>query len=71
MIIYANGKVLATDTKGNVQSVGVVGAEQDEIKVNDHEQSNLLSKILKELKINNLYMSLLSDENIKSSDVEA
>jgi hypothetical protein len=70
MIIYANGKVLATDTEGNTQPVGVVGAEQDEVKVSDHEQENLLSKILIELKKNNFYMSLLTDVNIKNSDVE-
>ena len=70
MIVYANGKVLATDTDGNTQSIGVVGAEQDELKISDHEQENLLSKILKELKKNNLYMSLLTDTNIKNSDVE-
>ena len=70
MIVYANGKVLATDTDGNTQSIGVVGTGQDELKISDHEQENLLSKILKELKKNNLYMSLLTDTNIRNSDVE-
>jgi len=70
MIIYANGKVTATDTEGSTQSVGVVGVEQDEIKVSDHEQENLLLKILKELQKNNFYMSLLTDINIENSDME-
>jgi hypothetical protein len=70
MIIYANGKVIATDIEGNTQSIGVVGVEIDELKVSDHEQENLLSKILKELKKINLHMSLLSDEDIKNYDVE-
>ena len=70
MIVYANGKMLATDINGNVQSIGVVGVEQNEIKVSDHEQENLLSKILKELKKNNLYMALLTDSHIENSDME-
>ena len=69
MIIYANGKVLATDVKGDTQSIGVIGVEQDELKVSDHEQENLLSKILKELKKNNFYMSILTDTNIRNSDM--
>jgi hypothetical protein len=69
MIVYANGKVLATDTEGDTQSIGVVGVYQDELKTSDHEQENILLKILKELKKNNLHMSLLTDTNIKNSDV--
>jgi hypothetical protein len=70
MIVYANGKVIATDTEGNTQPIGVVGAEQDEIKVSDHEQENLLTKMLKELKKMNLHLTILSDENIRNNDVE-
>ena len=69
MIIYANGKVTATDTEGNTQPIGVVGVEQDEIKVSDHEQENLLSKILKQLKINNFHLSILTDTFIRNSDI--
>ena len=70
MIVYANGKVLATDTDGDTQSIGVVGAVQDELKTSDHEQENILSKILKELKKNNLHMSILTDTYIRDSDME-
>lgn len=70
MIIHAGGKTIATDIKGNTQAVGVTGTEQDEIKVNDHEQENLLIKILKELKKLNLHMMTLTDENISNNDVE-
>lgn len=70
MIVYANGKVLATDTEGDIQSIGVVGADQDELKTSDHEQENILSKILKELKKNNLHMSILTDTYIRDSDME-
>ena len=55
MIIYSNGKVIATDPEGNTQDIGVVGAEQDELKVSDHNQSNILNKILKQIKITNLH----------------
>jgi len=37
MIIYANGKVKATDVDGSTQDIGAVGAEQE----------NLLTKILR------------------------
>ena len=70
MIVYANGKVLATDTEGDTQSIGVVGADQDELKTSDHEQENILLKILKELKKNNLHMSILTDTYIRDSDME-
>jgi len=70
MIVYANGKVIATDTEGNTQPIGVVGVEQNEIKVSDHEQENYLSKILKQLKINNFHMAILTDTFIKNSDME-
>lgn len=70
MIVYANGKVIATDTEGNTQDIGITGTEQDELKVADHDQENLLSKILRELKINNFHMSLLTDNYVKNSDME-
>jgi len=70
MIVYANGRVIGTDIDGNTQDISVVGVEQDELKVSDHEQENLLSKILKQLKINNFHMSLLTDTYIENSDVE-
>jgi len=70
MIVYANGRVIGTDIDGNAQDISVVGVEQDELKVSDHEQENLLSKILKQLKINNFHMSLLTDTYIENSDVE-
>ena len=70
MIVYANGKVKGTDIDGDTQDVGVIGTEQNELKIADHEQENLLSKILKELKINNFHMSILTDTFIKNSDME-
>lgn len=70
MIIYANGKLKATDTDGNTQDIGVVGVEQDEIKVSDHEQENLLGSILKELKKMTIHFSILNDISLENKDVE-
>ena len=72
MIVHAKGKVIATDTEGNTQPIGVTGVAfiQDELKVSGQEEESLLLKILKELKINNIHMSLLTDVNIRNNDVE-
>jgi len=70
MIVYANGRVTGTDGDGDAQDISVTGVEQDELKVADHEQENLLSKILKELKINNFHMAILTDTYIRNSDME-
>lgn len=70
MIVYTNGKVIATDSDGDTQDMGVSGAEQDELKVFDHENENLLLKILKEMKIHTVHLSILTDTYIKNSDME-
>lgn len=70
MIIYANGSLKATDIDGNTQNIGVVGADQDEIKVSDHEQENLLRNILKEMKKMTLHLSIINDMDIQNKDVE-
>ena len=70
MIIYANGKLKATDRDGNTQDIGVVGVEQDEIKVSDHEQENLLRSILKELKKMTMHFNIINDMIIENSDLE-
>ncbi len=70
MIIYANGSLKATDINGNTQNIGVVGAEQDEIKVSDHEQENLLRSILKEMKKMTFHLSIINDMYIENKDVE-
>lgn len=41
-----------------------------ETQVSDDNVQNLLNAILKELKILNLHMSLITDEDIKKEDVE-
>ena len=70
MIIYANGVVRATDVDGNTQSIGVVGAQQDELKMSDLNQQDMLTNIIKELKIMNTHLSLMTDVSIGREDVE-
>jgi hypothetical protein len=70
MIVYANGRVIGTDIDGNAQFVSIIGVEQDTLKAADDESRTLLSAIIKELKITNLHLSLITDNVIKREDVE-
>lgn len=70
MIVYSGSRLKATDTNGNTQAVGVIGAEQDTLKVGDQETSFLLYKIWKELKIMNLHLSNMTDVDIETADIE-
>jgi hypothetical protein len=70
MIVYANGKVKGTDIDGNTADITAQGPENDELKVSDNESRDYLQRIIKELKILNLHMSLMTDENIRVHDVE-
>ncbi|MBY9000890.1 MAG: hypothetical protein KGD64_08260 [Candidatus Heimdallarchaeota archaeon] len=70
MIIYANGRLKATDVLGNTRDIGVVGTEQDEVKVSDHEQENILRGILKELKKMTFHFSIINDMSIENKDLE-
>jgi hypothetical protein len=70
MIVYANGKMIATDTEDNAHKVGIAGPEQDELKVTSFEQENLLTSILKELKKINLHFNMINNTFIENEDVE-
>jgi len=70
MIVYANGKVLGTDSNGNTQEISVQGPKLDELKVSDNESRDSLNNIIKELKILNIHLSILTDMNITRQDVE-
>jgi hypothetical protein len=70
MIVYASPKALGTDTEGDTQPISVMGPQQDSLKIEDQEQYGLLNNILKELKIMNLHMTLITDNHIQSQDVE-
>ena len=70
MIVYANGRVIATDIDGNTQPVGVIGAEQDTLKVADDEVRTLLYTMIKEFKILNMHMTDMTDNVIEKEDVE-
>jgi hypothetical protein len=70
MIVYANGRVIATDTDGDTQPVGVVGAQQDTLKVADDESRDLLFNVIQELRILNMHMTDMTDNVISKEDVE-
>jgi hypothetical protein len=70
MIVYANGRVIATDLQGDAQNIAVIGEEQDTLKVADDEARDLLYNVIKELKILNLHMSIVTDNDIRREEVE-
>lgn len=69
MIVFSGSRLKATDSDGNTKSISVIDAEQDTLKVGDDEQREYLTKILKELKILNLQMSLITDNFIEHKDI--
>ena len=69
MIVYANGKVTATDTDGNTHPVGIFGAEQDTLKVADMDSQEMLKNILLELQKINLQFYRITDENVVEGDL--
>ena len=70
MIVFSGSRLKATDVNGNTQNISIVGAESDTLKIGDFDSAFLLSKILKELRIMNLYLSHMTDIAIERSDIE-
>ena len=70
MIIYSGSIVKGTDVDGNTQNIGVVGAQQDELKISDLNQQDMLTNIIKELKIMNVHLELMTDTSIDREEVE-
>jgi len=73
MIVFAGSSsstLKATDTNGNTKSIGVIGENQDTLKVGDLETSVYLYEILKQLKIMNIHLSNMTDMGIEKSDIE-
>lgn len=70
MIVFAGSRLKGTDPDGNTQSVGVLDAEQNSLRVGDDESRTLLNAILKELKILNLHMAFVTDNFIEKEDVD-
>lgn len=70
MIVYANGKVLGTDENGDTQPVSVTGPDKDELKVSDPENTDLLVSVVRELKLLNLQMMIMTDMDLSKQDVE-
>ena len=70
MIIYSGSRLKATDSDGNTQAVGVIDIEQNSLKVGDDINRELLYNIIKELKILNYHMSIMTDISINYQDIE-
>ena len=70
MIVYASGVVRGTDNDGDSQPVAVVGGDQDALKTSDMDQQDILTDLVKELKIMNMHLSLITDTSIHREDVE-
>jgi len=70
MIVYASGKLLATDNDGDTQNVGVIDADRSTLRVGDLFQRGLLENILLELKKITLYFNMMVGEEIQDMDVE-
>lgn len=70
MIVYSGSRLKATDNDGNTQSLGIIDASQNTLKVGDDINRELLYNIIKELKIMNYHMSLMTDIIITERDVK-
>lgn len=69
MIVYASPINQGTDIDGNTQKISVVGADKDELRVADMDQRDLLESILKQLKIMNIHLSIMTDNQIDKKDI--
>jgi len=69
MIVYASPRTQGIDSEGNTQPVGVVGADQDELKIADLEARDWLQDIIKELRIMNVQISAMTDIEIDKKDI--
>ena len=69
MIVYANGKVLGTDQNGDTSEITAHGMNGDELSVSDFESRDYLQTMVKELKILNFHMMLLTDTAVEEEDI--
>lgn len=69
MIVYSGSRLKATDGEGNTQSISVIDVTQDSLKTGDDVSRQLLYNIIKELKIMNYHMSLMTDSIITEREV--
>lgn len=70
MIVFAGSRLKGTDSEGNTQSIRVVGAESDTLKVADFSTNTLLHNILKELRLLNLHMENITELRLGKEDME-
>lgn len=69
MIVYANGKVLATDQDGNTTPISSVNPAKNELRVADEESRDLLYKILVQLKLMNIHLNNMTDSFLTEEDI--
>lgn len=69
MIVFAGSRLKATDNDSNTQSLKVIDTTQDTLKTGDDINRELLYNIVRELKIMNYHMSLMTDSIITERDV--
>ena len=62
--------VTLVDENGDVQTFKLVGLEDDELKINSDDVIYTLGKVIKELKIMNIHLALITDSNIDREDVQ-
>ncbi len=70
MIVYASPRAQGTDDDGNTQPISVVGPSQNELRVSDLEGRDYLQEIVKELKIMNIHLSMVTDVSIDREELE-
>ena len=69
MIVYASPRAQGVDVEGNTQPIAVVGAPLNELRIADLESRDYLQEVIKEIKIMNMHLSIMSDLIIDRKDI--
>ena len=70
MIVFSGSRLKATDNDGNTQPIKVIGPEQDTLKVGSDELNMLIGHMIKELRILNLHMAIITDNFITEKEID-
>lgn len=70
MIVYASPRAQGTDEDGNTWPISVVGAAQNELRTADEDQRDLLTSLLKEMKIMNIHLASITSMYIDREEIE-
>ena len=62
--------IYGKDPQSRAQPIGVTGAESDEIKILAIDEEKLLNNILNEIIKVNMYMSIMTEDQIKNKDIK-